>query len=45
MILSDDDKRRERSNRIRFFFGTGSLLACYLLAMTTVSIIAARQGG
>lgn len=45
MILSDDDKRRERSNRIRFFFGTGSLLASYLVALVTVSIIAARQVG
>ena len=45
MILSDDDKKRERSNRLRFFFGTGSLLASYLVAMVTVSIIAARQVG
>lgn len=45
MILSDDDKRRERSNRIRFFFGTGSLLASYLVALATVSIVAARQVG
>ncbi len=45
MILSDDDKRRERSNRIRFFFGSGSLLASYLVALVTVSIIAARQVG
>lgn len=45
MILSDDDKRRERSNRIRFFFGTGGLLASYLVALVTVSILAARQVG
>ncbi len=45
MILSDDDKKRERSNRLRFYFGTGSLLASYLVAMVTVSIIAARQVG
>jgi polysaccharide chain length determinant protein (PEP-CTERM system associated) len=45
MILSDDDKRRERSSRIRFFFGTGSLFASYLVALVTVSIIAARQVG
>jgi hypothetical protein len=45
MILSDDDRRRERSSRIRFFFGTGSLLASYLVALVTVSIIAARQVG
>jgi len=45
MILSDDDKRRERSSRFRFFFGTGSLLASYLVAVVTVSIIAGRQLG
>ena len=45
MILSDDDKRRERANRLRFYLGTGSLLASYLAAMVTVSIIAARQVG
>ena len=45
MILSDDDKRRERANRLRFVLGTGSLFASYLVALVTVSIIAARQLG
>lgn len=45
MILTDDDLRRERSNRMRFYFGTGGLLASYLVAMITVSILAARQIG
>jgi len=45
MILSDDDKKREKSSRLRFYFGTGGLLASYLVAMVTVSIIAARQVG
>jgi polysaccharide chain length determinant protein (PEP-CTERM system associated) len=45
MILSDDDKRRERSGRIRFLAGTGGLLASYLVAMVTVSILASRQVG
>ncbi|OYU43693.1 MAG: hypothetical protein CFE44_16990 [Burkholderiales bacterium PBB4] len=45
MILTDDDQRRERSNRMRFYFGTGGLLASYLVAMITVSILAARQIG
>lgn len=45
LILSDDDKKRERSSRTRFYFGTGGLLASYLVAMVTVSIIAARQVG
>jgi hypothetical protein len=45
MILTDEDLRRERSNRVRFYFGTGGLLASYLVAMITVSILAARQIG
>lgn len=45
MILSDEDRKRERSNRLRFYFGTGGLFASYLVAMVTVSIIAARQVG
>jgi len=45
MILSDDDRKREKSNRLRFYFGTGGLLASYLVAMVTVTIIAARQVG
>jgi hypothetical protein len=45
MIVSDDEKRRERSGRIRFLAGTSGLLASYLVAMVTVSILAARQLG
>lgn len=45
MVLSDDDRRRERSGRVRFFVGTGSLFASYLVAIVTVSILAARQVG
>jgi polysaccharide chain length determinant protein (PEP-CTERM system associated) len=45
MILSDEDRKRERANRMRFYFGTGGLFASYLVAMVTVSIIAARQVG
>jgi polysaccharide chain length determinant protein (PEP-CTERM system associated) len=45
MILSDDEKRRERSGRIRFLAGTSGLLASYLVAIVTVSILAARQVG
>jgi polysaccharide chain length determinant protein (PEP-CTERM system associated) len=45
MILTVDDLRRERSSRMRFYAGTGGLLASYLVAMITVSILAARQIG
>jgi len=45
MILNDEDRRRERANRLRFLFGTGGLFASFLVAMVTVSILAARQVG
>ena len=45
MILSDEDKKRERSSRVRFLVGSGGLLASYVVAMVTVSIIASRQLG
>jgi polysaccharide chain length determinant protein (PEP-CTERM system associated) len=45
MILSDDDKKRERTGRIRFLAGSGGLLASYLVAIVTVSILASRQVG
>jgi hypothetical protein len=45
MILSDEDRKRERMGRLRFYAGTGGLLASFVLAMITVSILAARQAG
>ena len=45
MILSDEDKKSERNNKMRFFAGTGGLLASFLVAMVTLSILAARQVG
>lgn len=45
MILSDDDRKRERMGRLRFYAGTGSLFASFVLAMVTVSILATRQAG
>lgn len=45
MILRDDDRRRERNSRMRFFFGAGGLFASYLVAVVTVSILSARQVG
>ncbi len=45
MILSDDDRKRERVNKFRFYVGTGGLFASFLVAMVTVSILAARQIG
>ena len=45
MILSDIDKKSERNNKLRFFAGTGGLLASFLVAMVTLSILAARQVG
>lgn len=45
MILSDEDRKRERAGRLRFYAGTGGLFASFVVAMVTVSIIAARQVG
>jgi len=45
MILSDDERKAERSNNLRFYAGTGGLLATFLVAMVTVSILATRQVG
>ena len=45
MILSDDDRKRERAGRLRFYAGTGGLFASFLVAVVTVSILATRQAG
>jgi len=45
MILSDGERKQERSGRLRFFAGTGGLFASFLVAMVTLSILAARQVG
>lgn len=45
MILSDAERKSERNNRLRFFAGTGGLLASFLVALVTISIISARQVG
>lgn len=45
MILSDDDRKLERARRLRFYAGTGGLFASFVVAMVTVSILAARQTG
>lgn len=44
-ILSDDERKKERANNLRFYAGTGGLLATFLVAIVTVSILAARQVG
>lgn len=45
MVLSDGQLKLERSNNLRFYAGTGGLLATFLVAMVTVSILATRQIG
>ena len=45
LILDDGERKLERANRLRFYLGSGGLLASYLTAMVTVSILAARQVG
>jgi polysaccharide chain length determinant protein (PEP-CTERM system associated) len=45
LMLTDDQRKIERANNLRFYAGTGGLLATFLVAMVTVSILAARQVG
>ena len=44
-VLGPDQRRAERMNNLRFYAGTGSLFASFLVAMVTVSILATRQAG
>jgi len=45
LLLKDDDRKRERTDNLRFYLGTGGLLASYLVGLVTISILAARQVG
>ena len=45
LILSDVERKSERANRLRFFVGTGGLMTSFLVAIVTLSILAARQVG
>ena len=45
ILLDDGERKREGAYRMRFYLGSGGLLASYLVAMVTVSILAARQVG
>jgi polysaccharide chain length determinant protein (PEP-CTERM system associated) len=45
ILMSEDERKRERAGRLRFYAGTGGLFASFLVAMVTVSILASRQVG
>jgi len=45
LVLGDEQVREERAGRVRFYAGTGGLLGGFLVAIVTVSILAARQAG
>jgi polysaccharide chain length determinant protein (PEP-CTERM system associated) len=45
LLLKDEDRKRERSNNLRFYLGMGGLSASYLVGLVTISILAARQVG
>ena len=45
MILTDDERKSERNNKVHFYFGAGGLLASFVVAMVTLSILTARQVG
>jgi hypothetical protein len=44
-VVSDDERRAERVNNLKFYAGTGGLLAAFLVALVTISILSARQVG
>jgi len=45
IILTDAERKSERNSRLRFFFGSGGLVALFVIIMVTMSILAARQVG
>jgi polysaccharide chain length determinant protein (PEP-CTERM system associated) len=45
MVLDDRSLKQERTGRLRFFAGAGSLFAGFLLAMATIAILSNRQIG
>jgi polysaccharide chain length determinant protein (PEP-CTERM system associated) len=45
MVLGEQEVRQERNGRLQFYAGTGGLLGAFLVAIVTVSILAARQVG
>lgn len=45
IVLSEGERHEERSNRLRFFFGSGGFFATFLVAMVTLAILNARQVG
>ena len=45
VVLTELQRKQERMNNLRFYAGTGSLFASFLVAMVTVSILATRQAG
>jgi hypothetical protein len=44
-VIGDEERKKQRSNNLRFYAGTGGLFATFLVAIVTVSILAARQAG
>ena len=45
MILTDVERKGERNNKVRFYFGAGGLFASFLVVMVTMSILTAKQVG
>ncbi len=44
-VLTNDQRRQELMNNLRFYAGTGGLFASFVVAVVTVSILATRQAG
>ncbi len=45
LVLSEDDDRRRRMDRLRFLAGSGSLVGIFGLGMAVLSILVNRQAG
>lgn len=44
LVTSESDVRREKADLLRFLFSSGSLIGVFVVALITLSVIAARQG-
>jgi len=44
-LISDEERRRSRMDRLRVLGATGGLVLCYVIAMSSLAIISARQVG
>ncbi len=44
LVIGESDVRREKAALLRFLLASGSLIGIFVVALITMSVIAARQG-